>query len=136
MSRATSADREYFQKQVALYKALAHPVRLQILEVVGEDEACVCHLEAVIGKRQSYISQQVSVLKQAGLLAERRKGQFIYYRLANRDLERVIVAGGNLLQDEGDLDQERMDYRSSGDQLAVEECPCPRCKVKEDRADR
>ena len=48
-------------------KALAHPVRLQILDMLrADDEVCVCHMEAAFGKRQAYISQQLMVLREAG----------------------------------------------------------------------
>jgi DNA-binding transcriptional ArsR family regulator len=64
-------------------KALAHPVRLQIAEILRQGEACVCHLEAHLGYRQPYISQQIMVLRKAGLVAERRDGTYVFYRLAD-----------------------------------------------------
>ena len=64
-------------------KALAHPARLQIADILREREACVCHLEAYLGYRQPYISQQIMVMRKAGLLAERRKGTYVFYRLAD-----------------------------------------------------
>jgi DNA-binding transcriptional ArsR family regulator len=44
------------------FKALAHPVRLQILDMLRSGEVCVCHMETALGKRQAYISQQLMVL--------------------------------------------------------------------------
>lgn len=64
-------------------KSLAHPARLQIAEILREREACVCHLEAHLGYRQPYISQQIMVMRKAGLLAERRSGTYVFYRLAD-----------------------------------------------------
>jgi ArsR family transcriptional regulator len=64
-------------------KALAHPARLQIAEILRPGEACVCHLEAHLGYRQPYISQQIMVMRRAGLLAERRDGTYVFYRLAD-----------------------------------------------------
>ena len=49
-----------FSQQADYFKALAHPVRLQILTILRQEEACVCHLEAILHKRQAYISQQVN----------------------------------------------------------------------------
>jgi len=70
-------------RQVAeLMKALAHPARLQILKVLEEEgEACVCHLEMRLGQRQSYISQQLAYLREAGLIEDRKDGQNVYYAL-------------------------------------------------------
>ena len=50
-------------------KAMAHPVRLQILDMLrGGDEVCVCHMEAALRRRQAYISQQLMVLRDANLV--------------------------------------------------------------------
>jgi DNA-binding transcriptional ArsR family regulator len=71
-------------------KALAHPVRLQITEILRRGEACVCHLEAHLGYRQPYISQQIMVLRKAGLVAERRDGTYVFYRLADTRVVEVL----------------------------------------------
>ena len=77
--------------EARLLKALAHPVRLQIARIVGEEESCVCHLEARTGLRQAYLSQQIGILREEGLLAERRVGTFVYYRLADPRVGDVIT---------------------------------------------
>ena len=48
-----------------LLESISKPARIQILLAIGEDEACVCHLEAVLGYRQAYISQQLMALREA-----------------------------------------------------------------------
>jgi DNA-binding transcriptional ArsR family regulator len=63
------------------FKALAHPVRLQILDMLRSGEVCVCHMEAALGKRQAYISQQLMVLRDAGLVEARKDGLSVFYRL-------------------------------------------------------
>ena len=45
-----------YDQQAALFKALAHPARLRILDLLAQDEACVCHLTAALGQRQPYVS--------------------------------------------------------------------------------
>ena len=54
-----------YEKQSDLLKALAHGSRLAILDILREGEQCVCHMEATLGLRQAYISQQLMILKQA-----------------------------------------------------------------------
>jgi ArsR family transcriptional regulator len=71
------------QETTALLKALSHRARLEIACILGQGESCVCHLEAHLGYRQPYISQQIMVLRQAGLVAERREGTYVFYRLAD-----------------------------------------------------
>jgi ArsR family transcriptional regulator len=76
-------------------KALAHPARLQIAGILRHGEACVCHLEAYLGYRQPYLSQQITVLRRAGLVAVRREGTYTFYRLADprvADLLDVLMA--------------------------------------------
>jgi len=69
---------------------LAQPARLQILLAIGEGETCVCHLEAVFGWRQAYLSQHLMALRRSGLLLARREGRFIHYRLAEPRLLELI----------------------------------------------
>ena len=60
--------------RVQIFKVLTHPARLAILEILRDGEHCVCHMEAHLGFRQAYISQQLSVLRDAGLVQDRRDG--------------------------------------------------------------
>ena len=46
-----------------LLKSIAHPVRLQIVDMLRQGEVCVCHIERSLDKRQAYISQQLMVLR-------------------------------------------------------------------------
>ena len=46
-------------------KAMAHPARLQILDMLRHGEICVCHIERALNKRQAYVSQQLMVLRDA-----------------------------------------------------------------------
>jgi DNA-binding transcriptional ArsR family regulator len=70
-----------YQLQSELLKVLAHPVRLQILDALRGGEQCVCHLEAALGLRQAYVSQQLTALRKAKLVAERKEGLRVYYRV-------------------------------------------------------
>ncbi len=73
-----------------LLQTVGHPVRLQILLAIGEGEACVCHLEATLGRRQAYLSQHLMALREAGLVTDRRESRFIFYRLADPRLLGVL----------------------------------------------
>ncbi len=65
----------------ALLKALADPLRLRVIEALGGGERCVCDLTADLGLAQSKLSFHLKVLKEAGLLADRQEGRWIYYGL-------------------------------------------------------
>jgi ArsR family transcriptional regulator len=69
---------------------LSHPARLRIVTELREGEACVSELQAVLDRRQPYVSQQLCVLREAGIVACRREGQFIYYRLVDPFVEQLL----------------------------------------------
>lgn len=83
---------ELYEQETKLYKALMHPARLAILDLLRDGEQCVCHMEATFGYRQAYISQQLMVLKDAGLVEVRRDGLNIYYRVIRPEIFGVMDA--------------------------------------------
>jgi ArsR family transcriptional regulator len=101
--------------QVAqLFQLLAHRGRLAILDELRRGEACVCHLQAILRRSQPYISQQLRVLWDAGIIADRKDGLFVYYRLANPQVERLLTEF----------------FGPAGPPTDVPACPCPRCGEK------
>jgi DNA-binding transcriptional ArsR family regulator len=76
---------------------ISAPMRMAILLSIGNGEACVCHLEAILGKRQAYISQHLMALREAGLITSRREGHFVFYRLANPAVLDLIRDAGRLV---------------------------------------
>lgn len=75
------------EKQIAnALKVLGAAFRVRLLYTIGHGEACVCHLEAVLKKRQAYISQHLMVLRDAGILKTRREGKYIFYRIADKKI--------------------------------------------------
>ncbi len=64
-------------------KLLSHPARLRIVTELREGEACVSELQAVLERPQPYVSQQLGLLREAGIVACRREGQYVYYRLVD-----------------------------------------------------
>ena len=83
-------------KVSVLLQAISPEPCLRILLAIGLGEACVCHLEAFLGYRQAYISQQLMALREAGLLIPRRDGKYIFYRLENPEIIAVIRLAGKL----------------------------------------
>lgn len=67
----------------ALLSTLASPQRIAILLAIGRGEACVCHLEAMLGWRQAYISQHLMVLRKANILQDQRQGRYVFYTLTH-----------------------------------------------------
>lgn len=67
-------------------KLLAHPERLRILDILRRRAECVCHLEAVLNKPQPYISQQLRLLRQSGLIVDEKEGLNVFYRLVDTEV--------------------------------------------------
>jgi DNA-binding transcriptional ArsR family regulator len=87
----TNIKNSVLEDQISsFFQLLSQSIRIQILLVIGEEEACVCHLEAFLGHRQAVISQHLMVLREAGMVTTRRDGRNIYYRLANPKLLSII----------------------------------------------
>ena len=73
------------EKISKLLSMIGQPARIQILVILGSEEACVCHLEAVMGMRQASISQHLMLLRKAGLVTTQREGRNIFYHLARHE---------------------------------------------------
>jgi len=71
-------------------KALAHPVRLQIAALLENGELCVSDIMDAVGGKQSITSQQLNMMKDKGVLACRRDGAKVYYRISNENVIRLL----------------------------------------------
>lgn len=108
----TSTTSNPYTQSARYFKALAHPVRLQIVDILRGGEACVCHLETALGLRQTYISQQLMILRRAGLVHARKAGLQVYYRLAD-DITPAVL---------------QLTLGPSADRIPLTACPCPQCE--------
>lgn len=71
---------QFYAARARIAKALAHPSRLLILDALQEEERCVCELTELVGADQSTVSKHLAVLKQAGLVEDRKEGVMTFYR--------------------------------------------------------
>ena len=106
-----------FDPSAKLFKALMHPSRLMVLETLRDGEQCVCHLEAVLGCRQAYISQHLMVLREAGLVEDRREGARIFYRVIKPEVFDLVDYARRLTGD-GQIHTTP---------TKIDDCPCPKC---------
>jgi DNA-binding transcriptional ArsR family regulator len=114
-----------YREEAKLFSALAHPVRLRILDILAKDDACVCHLSAALQQRQSYVSQQLAKLREAGLIVDTKDGLFVYYHLADEGIVQILDEARHMLA------------RMTGNQSFLQStpsvgsgaCPCPKCQA-------
>ena len=109
------------EKLSRIFRAISTPARFQILTAIGNGEACVCHLEALLDMRQAYISQQLMEMRDAGLVDTRRDGRYIFYRLTEPDLLNLLIDIGKLFG----VPTEEMDRLLNAEPLP--QCCCPDC---------
>jgi ArsR family transcriptional regulator len=72
-----------------VFHALSDPTRLQLVELLRHGERCVCDLTGALDAAQSRLSFHLKVLKEAGLVTDRREGRWIYYELRREAFEEL-----------------------------------------------
>jgi len=80
-----------------LFRALAHPARIRALEVLAEGERSVGELQPHVGLEASHLSQQLGVLRRAGLVTNRREGQSVIYAIRDPQLVELLSVAKDLL---------------------------------------
>jgi len=114
-----------YQIEAEVLNALAHPSRLQILDLLRDGEACVCHIQAMLGQRQAYISQQLNVLRHAGVVASRKDGLRAYYQVSDPKIFEVVDSLKAFLRETG-----TWQANPAGEDLRQQPCNCPQCSEK------
>jgi ArsR family transcriptional regulator len=110
-----------YRLSAKVLKALAHPVRLRILNALREDEECVCHLTTLLHSRQAYVSQQLRFLRQAGILKDRKDGLRVYYRVKDPRIFDMLDIANALTGAQTEI----------GKRQVIAACPCPKCETQE-----
>ena len=97
---------------------LEHPERLRILDALRREPECVCHLEALLGKPQPYVSQQLRLLREAGVICDQKQGQNVFYAVCDSEVDAwldVMLGPVNAIRGRQDR------------HAPVAECNCPKC---------
>ena len=83
-------DKNVAEHVAEILKAVAHPVRLQIIELLETKEMSVGDIVTTLGVKQSVTSQQLNMMKDKGVLNCRRDGVKVYYRIENKDVLKLL----------------------------------------------
>lgn len=114
-----------YEKETQYFKALMHPTRLAILNILRDGEECVCHMIAFLGLRQAHVSQHLMILRDFGLVTDRRDGWNIYYRVLQPQIYQVIDAMDDFC---GTLAGSRVGEKPV---TSSKVCNCPKCNPGE-----
>ena len=80
-----------------LFRAMAHPARVRVLEVLVEGERSVGELQPLVGIELSHLSQQLGVLRRSGLVVSRKEGSSVIYALRDPMVAELLAVAKRLL---------------------------------------
>ncbi|MEJ2700864.1 MAG: metalloregulator ArsR/SmtB family transcription factor [Sedimentisphaerales bacterium] len=83
-------DKDVADHVAEVLKAVAHPVRLQIIELLEGKEMCVGDITQAVGGKQAITSQQLNMMRDKGVLECRRDGAKVYYRIGDRSVVKLL----------------------------------------------
>ena len=118
-------NQNILQNEAEILNGLAHPARLEIMDILRDGEACVCHIQAMLDQRQAYVSQHLNVLRQAGLVTSRKDGLRVYYQVSDPIVYEVLDRVKILLK----MDGWQINEASAGH--VKKACNCPQCSEKQ-----
>lgn len=86
-----------YQAKAELFRTLGHPVRIRVLEMLQDGPRAVSELLADIEVESSSLSQQLAVLRRAGLVSSTREGSAVVYTLSTPDVAQLLLFGRRIL---------------------------------------
>jgi len=89
---------ELLDLKANVLKALGQPTRLKILELLRNGERCVCEIFPAIKEEQSNVSRHLALMKAAGILASRKQGQMVHYRVRDPQVFKLLEGVSALLK--------------------------------------
>lgn len=97
MPKTLIGDRPLYRVKADLFKAIAHPARVRILEVLRDGERSVRDLLPEVGIEASHLSQQLAVLRRAQLIKARREGSMVFYSIRDKRTIKLLEVARSIL---------------------------------------
>jgi DNA-binding transcriptional ArsR family regulator len=94
---AGASSRPLSEIKAELFKALGHPARVRVLELLADGEQTVGDMAPIVGLEASHLSQQLGVLRRAQLVTTRKEGQRVVYAIRDQALVELLAAAKRLL---------------------------------------
>jgi len=142
MQRALTKPPAPIDKLERAFKALADRTRLRILALLGNNEVCVCHLHDSLGLPQPTVSRHLAYLRRSGLVAARRDGVWMHYRVStslDTAVQQIVNAAVEALTNVPTTSKDRKQFERSFGPLYVLEsgnggsCCAPRATAEQRR---
>ncbi|OLF12347.1 transcriptional regulator [Actinophytocola xinjiangensis] len=90
-------SRPLYQLKAEFFKTLGHPIRIRVLELLSEREHAVSEMLPEVGIEPSNLSQQLAVLRRAGLVTTRKEGSTVYYSLTSPHVADLLAVARQIL---------------------------------------
>ncbi len=90
-------SRPLYQLKAEFFKTLGHPARIRVLELLSEREHAVAEMLPEVGIEAANLSQQLAVLRRAGLVTTRKEGSSVYYSLTTREVAELLRVARQIL---------------------------------------
>jgi DNA-binding transcriptional ArsR family regulator len=94
-----SPDQKLCQLKADVIQAVAHPIRVAILETLGDGELCVCDIARIVGAQRSNVSRHLGVMLQAGVVEFRKDGLKMIYSLATPCIQGFLECVTNVVRE-------------------------------------
>lgn len=91
-------NNDYFEEKSEFLHAMAHPVRLKILDILGSKKACVSEISEMMNTKQPNISQHLNILRNARIIKKERDGKMIFYKIIEPNLRSVLKDLDTIMQ--------------------------------------
>lgn len=86
-----------YQVKAEFFKTLGHPARIRVLELLSDSEMSVTELQREVGLEASHLSQQLAVLRRAGLVTTRKQGTTVYYSLTSPEIAEFLAVARRII---------------------------------------
>jgi len=97
--RAKQTDDLTLRRLEAAFFGLADSTRLRILKLLGKEELCACEVMAALDLTQPTTSHHLGILERSGLVASRKEGKWVFYRLSNPRVAELLTKSSSLVKE-------------------------------------
>ena len=96
--KTSRLDHMRIKRLEQVFFGLADKTRLMMLELLADEELCSCEIMAALDLTEPTTSHHLGILERVGLVASRRDGKWVFYRLANSNAKAVLIKGSALVK--------------------------------------
>jgi DNA-binding transcriptional ArsR family regulator len=94
----STRDKKRYERQAEVVRALAHPIRIAIADLLKGGERCVCDIAEYVGAERSNVSRHLSIMLKAGVVRTRKEGVMVFYELRTPCILNFLACASDVLR--------------------------------------